>query len=112
MGDMASDQTVGADLRRRWARSSGSSVLTPPAGLPVFPDLESAAAERADIIRCCRSQPSTVVEPCLCGHDRASHEHYRPGWDCGVCGAVACCDFRPEGGGSVRRMLRRFGLTT
>jgi hypothetical protein len=25
---------------------------------------------------------------------------------------VACCDFRPEGGGSVRRMLRRFGLTT
>ena len=43
MGDMASEQTGGADLRRRWARSSGSSVLTPPAGLPVFPDLESAA---------------------------------------------------------------------
>ena len=112
MGDLTPGQTGGADARRRWSRSSGSSVLTPPTGLPVFPDLATAGAERADIIRCCRELPQIVLDPCLCGHDRSSHEHYRPGWDCGICGAVTCCDFRPEGGGPVRRMFRRLGLTT
>jgi hypothetical protein len=33
---------------------------------------------------------------CLCGHDAEAHEHYRPGSDCGVCGAVVCPRFRPD----------------
>jgi hypothetical protein len=112
MGDMTTGQLGGADPRRRRPRSGGSSVLTPPTGLPVFPDLEASEAERADIIRCCRDLPRTVLDPCLCGHGRSSHEHYRPGWDCGICGAATCVDYRPVEGGPVRRMLRRLGLTT
>lgn len=27
---------------------------------------------------------------CVCGHERETHEHYRPGSDCGACGAEAC----------------------
>lgn len=112
MGDMAPGQTGGADARRRWSRSTGSSVLTPPKGLPVFPDLTTADAERADIIRCCRELPQIVLDPCLCGHGKDAHEHYRPGWDCGTCGAARCCDYRPEGGGSVRQMMRWLGLVS
>jgi hypothetical protein len=111
-GDTASGRADGVGPRRERARNLGSSVLTPPTGLPVFPDLEKADAERADIIRCCRRQPETVLDPCVCGHAKASHEHYRPGWDCGFCGAATCMDFRPEGGGRLRRVLRRLGLTT
>lgn len=32
---------------------------------------------------------------CRCGHDAAAHEHYRPGTDCGACGAQQCGRFRP-----------------
>lgn len=110
MGDMASGRTGGGDVRRRWPRSVGSSVLTPPQGLPVFPDLETAAAERSDIIRSCHTLPQVVVDPCVCGHGKVSHEHYRPGWDCGTCGAVECVDYRPVAGGAVWRMLRQLGL--
>lgn len=34
-------------------------------------------------------------DPCLCGHVRDAHEHYRPGMDCGACGAVKCPRFQP-----------------
>ncbi|WP_433288992.1 hypothetical protein ACQPZQ_37585 [Pseudonocardia sp. CA-142604] len=51
----------------------------------------------------------TVVEPCTCGHAREAHEHYRPGTDCGVCGATGCSAYRARGG-SVSGMLRRLGL--
>lgn len=112
MGDMESGRTGGADGRRRWARTVGSLVLTPPRGLPVLPDLEQAAAERSDIVRGCHDPLRDVVDPCVCGHGKVSHEHYRPGWDCGICGAAACVDFRPLGGGAVRQVLRRMGLTT
>lgn len=52
---------------------------------------------------------STVVEPCVCGHAKDAHDHYRPGTDCGACGATDCGEYRLEGG-SVRRALRRLGL--
>jgi hypothetical protein len=112
MGDRASGQPGGAGPRRRRSRSTGSSVLTPPRGLPAFPDPETADAERADIIRCCPQLPRVVIDPCVCGHAKSSHEHYRPGWDCGICGSAHCIDYRPEGGGAIRRTLRRLGLTT
>jgi hypothetical protein len=112
MGDLASGRTGGTESRRLRSRSTGLSVLTPPKGLPVFPDPETADAERADIIRCCRSLPEVVVEPCVCGHGKAAHEHYRPGWDCGTCGAATCVDYRPEEVGALRGMLRRLGLTS
>jgi hypothetical protein len=111
MGDLASGPVGGTESRRARSRSTGSSVLTPPTGLPIFPDPETADAERADIIRCCRQLPMVVLDPCVCGHGKASHEHYRPGWDCGICGAATCVDYRREDGGAVRRMLRRLGLT-
>ncbi len=111
MGDSATGPTAGAESRRLRSRSTGSSVLTPPKGLPAFPDPETADAERADIIRCCRRLPEVVLDPCVCGHGKAAHEHYRPGWDCGTCGAATCVDYRREGVGAIRRTLRRLGLT-
>ena len=110
MGDMATGRSGGAEPRRERPRTNGLSVLTPPRGMPAFPDLETAAAERADIIRCCRQTHETVIDPCLCGHAKASHEHYRPGWDCGTCGAETCVDYRPLEGGVLRRVLRRLGV--
>jgi hypothetical protein len=111
MGDTATGRSGGAESRRDRSRTNGLSVLTPPRGLPTLPDLETAAAERADIIRCCRQASEPVVDPCLCGHAKSSHEHYRPGWDCGTCGAVACVDYRRQDGGALRRMLRKLGVT-
>jgi hypothetical protein len=45
---------------------------------------------------------------CSCGHLREAHQHYRPGSDCGQCGAEGCSRFRrrkPDQGlrGSIRR---------
>jgi hypothetical protein len=53
--------------------------------------------------------PKAVVEPCVCGHARDAHQHYRPGSDCGACGARDCADYR-RAGGAARQMLRRLGL--
>jgi hypothetical protein len=39
--------------------------------------------------------PRTTL--CRCGHDAEAHEHYRPGSDCGACGAARCARFRAEG---------------
>jgi hypothetical protein len=33
-------------------------------------------------------------DPCACGHARQMHQHYRPGTDCGTCGAAVCPKFR------------------
>lgn len=30
---------------------------------------------------------------CVCGHSRETHVHYRPGSDCGACGAQGCAVF-------------------
>jgi hypothetical protein len=34
-----------------------------------------------------------AVSTCACGHNRAAHEHFRRGSDCGACGASACARF-------------------
>lgn len=31
---------------------------------------------------------------CRCGHGRETHEHFRSGSDCGICGTRACRHFR------------------
>ena len=128
MGDAAS--THSADGKRRGRQSSaGSSVLTPPTGMPAIPDLETSVPTQR------RSSPPapvhsptqppaqppapvqppappaqhTVVDPCTCGHAMAAHEHYRPGTDCSACGRAACGEFRPANG-RWRRFLRGVGL--
>jgi hypothetical protein len=103
MGDSTSEQRPDRRGRRR---SSGSSVLTPPTGLP---DLSTPTWQPS--VPPVQQPPATptVVKPCACGHAKDAHEHYRPGTDCGVCGAASCEEFRPVGG-SMRRTLRRMGL--
>jgi hypothetical protein len=110
MGDSAALQPGGATPRRGRPNSLGSSVLTPPTGIPSMPDLDARIpAQRALGDRRPSTAPPAVVEPCACGHGRAAHDHYRRGTDCGACGAAGCSDFRPQGG-AVRRTLRRIGL--
>ena len=111
MGDGKSVWSGGAEELREWPpRSYGSSmvsmVLTPPNGIPVLPDPEIAAAARASIISACRPAGAAEVDPCVCGHGRAAHEHYRPGWDCASCGAVTCTDYRRPGQGRLDSLLR------
>lgn len=36
--------------------------------------------------------------PCLCGHPREAHEHFRPGKDCGQCGPRVCPKFAGSSG--------------
>jgi len=50
--------------------------------------------------------PGTTL--CRCGHEAEAHEHFRPGSDCGACGAQECRRFRPQGRGRWPR-LRRHG---
>ena len=115
MGEAAAGRHGGADPRRGRG-GAGPSVLTPPRGLPILPDLRATAVERADLMRLIPPTPPdlyNVVDPCVCGHSKAVHDHYRPGWDCGVCGAVLCVDFRAQDGeGGARRVLRWLGLVT
>ena len=110
MGDAGPVQH-GVPPRRRRPSSPGSSVLTPPTGVPSLPDLEALLpAQRTLDDRGPNTPPPTVVEPCVCGHAREVHEHLRRGHDCGACGAAGCATFRPVGG-PIRRMLRRLGLS-
>lgn len=37
---------------------------------------------------------ATVQRPCVCGHAREAHEHYRRGSDCALCGAATCGRYR------------------
>lgn len=43
---------------------------------------------------------------CRCLHDQDSHQHYRPGTDCGACGADLCPAFRPARERTVWSWLR------
>jgi hypothetical protein len=116
MGDSTSEQRPDRRGRRR---SSGSSVLTPPTGMPELADLNAptwqppAPPVHQPTAPPVTAPPATVaptaVKPCACGHGKDAHEHYRPGSDCGVCGAADCEEFRPVGG-TMRRTLRRMGL--
>lgn len=31
--------------------------------------------------------------PCVCGHSRSAHEHYRRGTDCALCSLEGCAKF-------------------
>ena len=77
--------------------------------MPTVPGQREAAAAPATPPVAPVTPPRTVIEPCVCGHARDAHEHYRPGRDCGSCGARHCAEYRREGG-AVRRTLRRLFL--
>jgi hypothetical protein len=101
----------GSAPRRRRPSAPGSSVLTPPTGVPYLPELDGRIpAQRTPDDRGPSASPPVVVEPCVCGHAREAHEHFRRGHDCGACGAAGCETFRPVGG-PARRMMRRLGLS-
>ena len=118
---------------QRTGRTTGSSVLTPPTGLPVVPDDAESLLEPSPIpdvpVSCVEALPAPAVSigvwtpsdtdtdtdsdalagSCRCGHGSPAHEHWRRGSDCGVCGAASCASFRRRGG-RVRRFLRRLHL--
>ena len=105
MDDSARDRAAQRGGRRP---GTGSSVLTPPVGIPAVPDGIVPAQRAAPVSPNTPPKRPAVVNPCTCGHPKAAHEHYRAGTDCGVCGATACAGFRPaERTGMVRRLLRR-----
>ncbi|MEQ3549135.1 hypothetical protein WIS52_01520 [Pseudonocardia nematodicida] len=96
-----------------------AAVLTPPTGLPAAtPAAPTVPQQRGPAEPATPPAPPAVdpsVRTCTCGHPEEMHEHYRPGSDCGACGASACASFQPLGsasgsGGStnaLRRLLRR-----
>lgn len=104
MGDSTSEQRPGRHGR---PRSPGSSVLTPPTGVPSMPEIR--VPQWRPEAPPTPPTPRVVVAPCACGHGKDAHEHYRPGSDCGACGAQVCEEYRKLGG-PVRRSLRRWGL--
>ena len=108
MGDTISGSS-GGPARRGRPGKPGSSVLTPPVGIPAVP----SSSEAADTVKAPPvappALPKVIVAPCVCGHAREAHEHYRPGHDCGACGARGCADYRRVGG-AVSRALRRLGV--
>ena len=107
MGDMVSGSS-GGTARRGRGHKAGSSVLTPPVGIPAVPGQRNASTSASPPVAP-TTPPNTVVDPCVCGHAREAHEHYRPGHDCGVCGARDCADYR-RADGAFRRGLRRLGF--
>jgi hypothetical protein len=108
---------------RRTGRTTGSSVLTPPTGMPVVPD--DAASLIAPIpsddsaVPCVEPAPAPVIPAhppaavattsCVCGHEESAHEHWRRGSDCGICGGGSCPSFRRRGG-ALHRLLRLLRL--
>jgi hypothetical protein len=108
MGDPTPVQGSGAGPRRRRPSSPGSSVLTPPTGVPALDGL--IPAQRAAEHQGPSAPPPVVVEPCVCGHGREAHDHHRRGHDCGACGSLGCAAFRAVGG-PFRRLMRALGLS-
>ncbi|NMI02050.1 (Fe-S)-binding protein [Pseudonocardia acidicola] len=54
--------------------------------------------------------PRAVEGPlCRCGHGPQAHDHYRPGSDCGICGAASCRRFVASGARTRRRSWWRKG---
>ncbi|GAA4673222.1 hypothetical protein GCM10023215_00800 [Pseudonocardia yuanmonensis] len=114
----------------RGAQGSSSSVLTPPTGLPAVDDPAAPAvavpAQRTDARTSAGAGTGAPTAPpvapptqapapagtCVCGHAAEAHEHYRPGDDCGACGAAVCGHYTPADGsgkkkGLLGRLLRR-----
>ncbi|GII22417.1 hypothetical protein Pme01_20140 [Planosporangium mesophilum] len=49
----------------------------------------------------------SLAGPCVCGHDRQAHEHYRSGSDCALCVSPRCDRFRPQRAGRLATLARR-----
>jgi hypothetical protein len=105
---------------RRGAQGSFSSVLTPPTGLPSVDDSATpdfaVPAQRTGTEAGAPTAPPVAPPPqaparagvCVCGHEAEAHEHYRPGDDCGACGAAVCGHYTPaDGGGRKKGLLGR-----
>ena len=96
---IASAALVAALVAPWWvtASSGGTAVTEPEAA-----GLDGAAPDAAG---------PGVPGPtgCRCGHDAAAHEHFRPGSDCGACGAARCGRFRAARDGHAWRGLWRAG---
>jgi hypothetical protein len=105
MDDSVSGRGPRAGQRGGRRHGSNQSVLTPPTGMPTVPNAQERRDDPSGVtIPAQRRAPSVppappmrpvVVDPCMCGHAKDAHEHYRAGDDCGVCGATACSTFRP-----------------
>jgi hypothetical protein len=128
MGDDRGHQ-AGPDSSPSHGRATGSTVLTPPVGIPVVPGEAGALlgpdrvsrAPDGSVVPLIRgvpappdvsrpTAPGAVVAPCLCGHPPDAHRHWRPGTDCGTCGKGACTAYRTRGGGPLRWLFRSVGL--
>jgi hypothetical protein len=70
-----------------------------------IPDLVRAMEPVRPRERSDDDRPTTI--PCRCGHAVEAHEHYRPGSDCGACGAQGCRRFRPQRGRRWWPRMRR-----
>jgi hypothetical protein len=102
----------GSSSSRR--RATGSSVLTPPTGVPAVPADPGHRPDPGPPPRTAPDPPAPPVadavgSPCRCGHSADVHRHWRRGSDCGQCGAETCTAYRPVDG-VVRRLLQRVGL--
>lgn len=108
----------GPDGRRATSHPTtpSAAVLTPPTGLPAVDPAAtpSIPAQRTPAEPVVPAPPATTdVRLCACGHPEDMHEHYRPGSDCGSCGARTCGSFRPAGESEaaprnpLRKLLRR-----
>ena len=116
----------------RSGRTTGSSVLTPPTGVPAVPgdaplfpveQRPRPAVPRVDPVPdlpvpdlpgppATRLPTDAMEAPagfCLCSHESRAHEHWRPGSECGVCGLGGCPTYR-ERGGRARGILRKLRL--
>jgi hypothetical protein len=83
--------------------------------MPVIPDLHTAFPTQRQPLSPVPVEPpqpparDVVVEPCTCGHGPETHEHYRPGTDCGACGRATCGEYR-RANSAWRRFMRSMGL--
>ncbi|MEU7811031.1 hypothetical protein [Pseudonocardia sp. NPDC049154] len=124
MGESDNARPRNRTTARRGAQGSSSSVLTPPTGLPAVDDLATsdvavpaqrtgtesgtqAGAPTAPPVAPPPQAPASVGT-CVCGHEAEAHEHYRPGDDCGACGAAVCGHYTPaDGSGKKKGLLGR-----
>ncbi len=116
MGDDSGRRRGPGGTSSRGRRATGSSVLTPPTGVPAVPAdpgqlLEPGPPRTAPDLPAPPVGPvaDAVGSPCRCGHPADAHRHWRRGSDCGRCGSETCAAYRPVDG-VVRRLLRGVGL--
>lgn len=104
MGGSASGHHDGTGQHRRAHKgTAGPSVLTRlPTQRTTAPAERPADAGREPVTGSPPAQRA-AVDPCVCGHSRQAHEHYRPGSDCGACGRRGCGAYRPQNSRGLRR---------